>query len=110
MNATTKKYLTIGAVIVIGAYLVKYAIKFYKKPSAEQESMFDKELTLEKGSTGSEVAELQRILKYDFGKSIGNTGIDNDGVDGDFGALTETALMEVKGVKKITLNEMSNAK
>lgn len=110
MNATTKKYLTIGAVIVLGAYLVKYAIKFYKKPSAEQESMFDKTLVLEKGSTGSEVAELQRILKYDFGKSIGNTGIDNDGVDGDFGALTETALMEVKGVKKITLNEMSNAK
>jgi len=110
MNATTKKYLTIGAVIILGAYLVKYAIKKFKQPSAEQEAMFDKTIVLEKGSTGSEVAELQRILKYDFGKNIGGTGIDKDGVDGDFGALTETALMDVKGVKKITLNEMSNAK
>jgi peptidoglycan hydrolase-like protein with peptidoglycan-binding domain len=110
MNETTKKYLKIGVAIVLGAYLVKYAIKFYKKPTAEQESMFDNTLTLEKGSTGSEVAELQRILKYDFGKNIGATGVDKDGVDGDFGALTETALMEVKKVKKITLNEMSNAK
>jgi len=110
MNGTTKKYLTIGAVIILGAYLVKYAIKKFKQPSAEQEAMLDKTLTLEKGSTGSEVAELQRILKYDFGKNIGFTGVDKDGVDGDFGNLTETALMEVKGVKKITLNEMSDAK
>jgi len=110
MNATTKKYLTIGAVIILGAYLVKYAIKKFKKPSAEQELMFDKTLILEKGDTGSEVAELQRILKYDFGKNIGFTGVDKDGVDGDFGNLTETALMEVKGVKKITLKEMSDAK
>jgi peptidoglycan hydrolase-like protein with peptidoglycan-binding domain len=110
MNATTKKYLTIGAVIILGAYLVKYAIKKFKQPSAEQEEMLDKSITLQKGSTGSEVAELQRILKYDFGKNIGFTGVDKDGVDGDFGNLTETALMEVKGVKKITLNEMSDAK
>jgi peptidoglycan hydrolase-like protein with peptidoglycan-binding domain len=109
MNKTTK-YILIGASVVGVLYLIKYLTNKSKKPSAEQELTLDKTLVLEKGSTGSEVAELQRILKYDFGKSIGNTGIDNDGVDGDFGNLTETALMEVKGVKKITLNEMSNAK
>ena len=109
MNKTTK-YLLIGASVVGILYFLKYLKNQSKKPTAEQELTLDKNLVLEKGMTGSEVSELQRILKYDFGKSIGNTGIDNDGVDGDFGALTETALMEVKGVKKITLNEMSNAK
>ncbi len=109
MNKTTK-YILIGASVVGVLYLIKYLTNKSKEPTAEQELTLDKNLVLQKGSTGSEVSELQRILKYDFGKSIGNTGIDNDGVDGDFGALTETALMEVKGVKKITLNEMSNAK
>jgi hypothetical protein len=109
MNKTTK-YILIGASVVGVLYLIKYLTNKSKEPTAEQELTLDKNLVLQKGSTGSEVSELQRILKYDFGKSIGNTGIDNDGVDGDFGALTETALMEVKGVKKITLKEMSNAK
>lgn len=109
MNKTTK-YILIGASVVGVLYLIKYLTNKSKTPTAEQELTLDKTLVLQKGSTGSEVSELQRILKYDFGKSIGNTGIDNDGVDGDFGALTETALMEVKGVKKITLKEMSNAK
>jgi hypothetical protein len=109
MNKTTK-YILIGASVVGVLYLIKYLTNKSKKPSAEQELTLDKTLVLEKGATGSEVAELQRILKYDFGKNIGFTGVDKDGVDGDFGNLTETALMEVKGVKKITLNEMSDAK
>jgi hypothetical protein len=33
-----------------------------------------------------------------------------DGVDGDFGAITENALFKAKGVKQITLNEMRNEK
>jgi hypothetical protein len=45
-------------------------------------------------------------LKDDFGKYLGETGVDNDGVDGDFGSLTETALFEAKGVKSITLNKL----
>lgn len=38
---------------------------------------------------------LQACLKYPFGKDIGNTGIDNDGVDGIFGHDTETTLNQV---------------
>ncbi|MCI0538480.1 MAG: hypothetical protein L0Z50_25005 [Verrucomicrobiales bacterium] len=38
---------------------------------------------------------LQACLKYLFGKDIGNTGIENDGVDGIFGHDTETAVNQV---------------
>ena len=106
MNTTTKKYLIVGGAIVLGLYGYRMLMRKLNKPSEEQISMLDKDMVLEKGSQGSEVAELQRILKDDFGKYLGETGVDNDGVDGDFGNLTETALFEAKGVKSITLNKL----
>lgn len=106
MDARTKKYLIVGGAIVLGLYGYRMLMRKLNKPSEEQMSMLDKDLVLEKGSQGSEVAELQRRLKEDFGKYLGETGIDNDGIDGDFGTLTETALFEAKGVKSITLNQL----
>ena len=106
MNTTTKKYLIVGGAIVLGLYGYRMLMRKLNKPSEEQISMLDKDMVLEKGSQGSEVAELQRILKDDFGKYLGETGVDNDGVDGDFCTLTETALFEAKGVKSITLNKL----
>jgi hypothetical protein len=105
MDAKTKKYLIVGGAIVLGLYGYRVLMRKLNKPTEEQMSMLDKDLVLEKGSQGSEVAELQRRLKEDFGKYLGETGIDNDGIDGDFGSLTETALFEAKGVKSITLNK-----
>lgn len=49
---------------------------------------------LKKGSTGFEVKELQKRL-----------GVSQDG---SFGAITETALFNKKGVKQITLNNYDN--
>ena len=106
MNETTKKYFKIGVAIILGAYLVKYAIKKYKKPSAEQELMFDKTLVLEKGSQGAEVSELQRVLKKDYNANLGDTGVNKDGIDGDFGLLTEVALKKAKNVMEISLKDL----
>lgn len=106
MDAKTKKYLIVGGAIVLIAYGYRTLMRKLNKPTEEQMAMLDKDMVLEKGSQGSEVAELQRRLKEDFGKYLGETGIDKNGIDGDFGTLTETALLEAKGVKKITLNQL----
>ena len=106
MDAKTKKYLIVGGAIVLGLYGYRMLMRKLNKPSEEQLAMLDKNMVLEKGSQGSEVAELQRILKEDFNKYLGETGVDMDGIDGDFGTLTENALVEAKGVKSITLNQL----
>lgn len=106
MDAKTKKYLIVGGAILLVAYGYRTLMRKLNKPTEEEMAMLDKDMVLEKGSKGSEVAELQRRLKEDFGKYLGETGIDKDGIDGDFGTLTETALLEAKGVKKITLNQL----
>jgi hypothetical protein len=95
MDAKTKKYLIVGGAIVLGLYGYRMLMRKLNTPSEEQIAMFDKDMVLEKGSQGSEVSELQRRLKEDFGKYLGETGIDN-----------ETALFEAKGVKSITLNQL----
>lgn len=61
---------------------------------------------LKRGVKGNEVATLQKWLKED-GKNVnlGTTGPAKDGIDGDFGPLTETALLKAKGVKETTLNK-----
>lgn len=46
---------------------------------------------LKRGSFGENVKALQRFLKKE-GYNIGNTGKNKDGVDGNFGVLTETAV------------------
>jgi peptidoglycan hydrolase-like protein with peptidoglycan-binding domain len=61
---------------------------------------------LKKGSRGAEVVELQRILKDEMGYNLGTFGTEGDGIDGDFGTMTENALFKAKGVKEITLKEI----
>ncbi len=60
---------------------------------------------LKRGVKGLEVRELQKKLKDNPSVNLGNTGTGKNGIDGDFGVLTEKALMLVKGVKQITLND-----
>ena len=50
-------------------------------------------LPLKRGSKGEKVKQLQRFLVAE-GYSIGAFGILGDGVDGDFGRLTEKAVRE----------------
>jgi peptidoglycan hydrolase-like protein with peptidoglycan-binding domain len=109
MNKTTKNIL-IGVGVLAGLYFVSKLFKSMRKPSAEQVSKFNMDLVLAKGSEGAEVFELQRILKDELGYDLGYTGVDNDGIDGKFGNITENALMKAKQVKQITLKEMSNEK
>jgi hypothetical protein len=49
---------------------------------------------------------LQRILVNQYGASLGFTGADKDGVDGQFGSMTEKALFDAKGVKEISLKQL----
>ena len=74
----------------------------YTPPISNSNLDFDK--TLKKGSSGLEVQMLQRLL-IDDGQNLGNYGTNGDGVDGQFGAKTEAALLAVKSVKSITLNK-----
>lgn len=110
--------MLIGAVAVAGCVL---GYMYWKKKKAEREAQIDvqeiettpivalpstattpfnpvvttttlnKNLVLKKGSKGAEVRNLQTKL-----------GVD---ADGDFGSITESALLKAKGVKSITLNQ-----
>lgn len=109
MNKTTKNIL-IGVGILAGLFLVGKFFKRLNKPTQEQLDMLDMDLDLAKGSKGAEVVELQRILKDEMGYDLGTFGADGDGIDGDFGTMTENALFKAKGVKQITLKDMKNEK
>jgi hypothetical protein len=109
MNKTTKN-IFIGIGVLAGLFLVGRIFQRLRKPSAEQLSMLDENLLLQKGSTGAEVVELQRILKDEMGYDLGTFGADGDGIDGDFGTMTENALFKAKGVKQITLKDFKNDK
>ena len=50
-------------------------------------------LPLKRGSKGEKVKQLQRFLVSE-GYNIGGFGILGDGVDGDFGGMTEKAVIE----------------
>ena len=106
MNKTTKN-IAIGLGVVVGLLVLNRIFQRLRKPSAEQLSMLDENLLLQKGSTGAEVVELQRILKDEMGYDLGTFGADGDGIDGDFGTMTENALFKAKGVKQITLKYFS---
>ena len=60
--------------------------------------------------TNTKVSQIQTYLlgtkKYDLGKS----GPNKDGVDGEFGAMTEKALLDAKGVKQISLKQILTSK
>lgn len=110
MEKKTRNTLIGVAVVLVAIYSAGIILKKLRKPSEEELNRLNMDLVLQKGSTGSEVAELQRILKDELGYNLGSTGVDVTGIDGEFGALTEKALFEAKGVKEITLKEMRNEK
>jgi len=102
-----KKYLIIGGVVLLSLYAINKWLKSLPKalPADLQSSNLNKTKVLKKGSKGAEVVELQRLLVKDYNADLGNSGINNDGIDGSFGSKTESALMKAKGVKEITLND-----
>lgn len=110
MNKTTRNILFAVGGLFIGIYLYGKFSKKLRKPSEEQLSTLNMDLVLEKGSKGSEVVELQRILKDELGYDLGTFGENADGIDGNFGSITENALFKAKAVKKITLREMYSSK
>jgi hypothetical protein len=110
MNKTTKNILIgLGGAFVL-FFIAGKLFKKLRKPSLEKLSSLDVNLVLSRGSSGAEVAELQRILKDELGFDLGFSGVDNKGIDGEFGSITENALMKAKGVKEITLKEMYDEK
>lgn len=116
---SNRKYiLLISILLVVSLYLVYMPEinEFFKKlfsgkkvnesqNTAPEPAAIDANKMLKKGSKGIEVTELQKRLKKVPTVNLGNTGSQQNGIDGDFGPLTETALFKVKGVKQITLNQ-----
>lgn len=111
MNENTKKYLIIGGVaLVIILALNRWLKKMPTSINADAYAGLDMNTVLSKGSTGSEVAELQRILVNQYGADLGYTGAEKDGIDGEFGGMTEKALLDAKGVKEISLKQILTSK
>ena len=107
MNPNTKKYLIIGGVaLVIIVAINKWLKSMPTSINADAYAGLDLNTVLSKGSTGDEVSELQRILVNQYGADLGYTGGNKDGVDGQFGSLTEKALLDAKGVKEISLKQL----
>jgi hypothetical protein len=108
LDAKQKKFLLIGGAVVLGVYLISKWLHSMPKPQPAdlQADTLDKEKVLKKGSEGAEVSELQRILKKQFNANLGTSGINGDGIDGDFGTKTETALKDAKGVTEIALKDL----
>ena len=108
LDPQQKKYLIIGGAILLGIYAVNLWLKSLPKalPADLQSSDLDKSKLLKKGSKGAEVVELQKLLLKDYSANLGEGGINKNGVDGDFGSLTENALKKAKGVTEITLNDL----
>jgi hypothetical protein len=103
-----KKYLIIGGIVILSIYLINKWLKSMPKPQPSdlQKDDLDKNKILKKGSKGAEVIELQKLLKKEYQSELGKSGINEDGIDGDFGLLTEVALKKAKGVVEITLNDL----
>lgn len=108
LDAKQKKYLIIGVVLVFGIYVIRKWLHSLPKPQDETQdtSELNRDLVLSKGSQGAEVSELQRALLKDYSAKLGDTGINKDGIDGDFGILTEVALKKAKGVTEIALKDL----
>jgi hypothetical protein len=108
LDAKQKKFLLIGGVIVVGVIIISKWLHSLPKPLPAdlQSDSLDRTKLLYKGSQGAEVSELQKILKKDYNAELGNTGINQDGIDGDFGLITQVALKKAKGVEEITLNDL----
>ena len=108
LDAKQKKFLITGGAVVVGVYLISKWLHSLPKPLPAdlQSETLDEEKILKKGSSGSEVAKLQRVLTKDYNADLGKAGINKDGIDGDFGLLTEIALKSAKGVAEISLKNL----
>lgn len=108
LDPKQKKFLIIAGSVVLGIYIISKWL--HSMPKAEnpdlQTPTLDEEKVLKKGSQGAEVSELQRVLKKDYNASLGDSGVNKDGIDGDFGLLTEVALKSAKGVTEIALKDL----
>jgi hypothetical protein len=95
LDSTPKKLVVAGALVVIGAILIGKWLKSLPKPvNPDLPAEANNDLKLSKGMRGLEVGLLQKKL----GGLV---------VDGIFGQKTEDKLMQVKGVKEITLKELA---
>lgn len=111
MKDNTNKYLIIATVAVVAIYGLSKYLKSVPKPlDSDAYAGLNLDMPLSKGSTGDEVAELQRILVNQYNADLGYTGVNQDGVDGQFGSLTEKALVNAKGVKEISLKQLITKK
>jgi hypothetical protein len=108
LDAKQKKFLLIGGAVVLGVYLISRWLHSLPKPLPAdlQAETLNNEKILKKGSQGAEVSELQRVLIKDYNADLGKTGVNEDGIDGDFGLLTEVALKSAKGVTEIALKDL----
>jgi hypothetical protein len=107
MKDKTNKYLIIGLVAIAVVYAIDKYLKSRPKPiNSDAYSDLDLNTILSKGSTGDEVSELQRILINQYGADLGYSGAEKNGIDGDFGSMTENALLKAKGVKQISLKQI----
>jgi hypothetical protein len=107
MNPSSKKYLIIGGIALAVAWGINKYLKGLPKPiNSDAYAGLNLDMVLSKGSKGSEVAELQRILVNQYGADLGFTGAEKDGIDGEFGAMTEKALLDAKNVKQISLKKI----
>jgi hypothetical protein len=111
MKEEPKKYWIIGGIALVVVIALNKWIKSIPKPiNSDAYAGLDLDKVLSKGSTGDEVYELQRILVNQYGADLGFTGFDKDGIDGEFGSMTEKALSDAKGITKISLRQIITSK
>ena len=111
MKDNTNKYLIIGVVAVAVAWGINKWLKSMPKSiNSDAYAGLNLDTILSKGSTGDEVFELQRILLDQYGADLGLSGAEKDGIDGEFGSMTESALIKAKGVKEISLKQILTKK
>lgn len=111
MKDKLEKYLLVAVGVIVAVVVIDKLMKRFTKPAIpEGYSKLNMDLVLSKGSTGDEVAELQRILVDNYGVDLGFTGVDKNGIDGQFGSMTEKALVDNLKVKQISLKELLTKK
>lgn len=111
MKKSPNKLLIVGVILLVGGWGINKWLKSMPKPiNSDAYEGMDLDMVLSKGSKGKEVSELQRILVNQYGADLGFTGADKDGIDGDFGTMTENALLKAKSVKQISLKQLLNNK
>ena len=89
-------------VVLVGAL---YYLSTNKTPQIDPNTL-NNDLPLSLNSKGAEVAQLQTILKQKYSADLGNSGQNHDGIDGDFGSLTLTALKKYTGLSSVTLKQI----